>query len=81
MFQKIRDDALWERLSGLDASFLYPEKPAQMMPVYGSVVLAADTLPGGYRFDWFTSERHSGSASAAAPPTTKSSRSPGEGPR
>jgi diacylglycerol O-acyltransferase len=47
-----------ERLSGLDASFLYLETPAQMMHVCGVVVLDPDTIPGGYSFDAFKAELH-----------------------
>ncbi len=40
-----------ERLSGLDASFLYLETPAQLMHVCGVIVLDPSTMPGGYSFD------------------------------
>ncbi len=39
-----------ERLSGLDASFLYLETPAQLMHVCGVLVLDPATIPGGYSF-------------------------------
>ncbi|ANH39894.1 Putative diacylglycerol O-acyltransferase [Nocardioides dokdonensis FR1436] len=39
-----------DRLSGLDASFLYLETPAQLMHVCGVLVLDATTMPGGYSF-------------------------------
>lgn len=39
-----------ERLSGLDASFLYLETPAQLMHVCGVLVLDPTTIPGGYSF-------------------------------
>ncbi|CAI9413830.1 WS/DGAT/MGAT family O-acyltransferase [Nocardioides sp. T2.26MG-1] len=39
-----------ERLSGLDASFLYLETPAQLMHVCGVIVLDPSTMPGGYEF-------------------------------
>ncbi|WP_182523589.1 WS/DGAT/MGAT family O-acyltransferase [Nocardioides dongkuii] len=39
-----------ERLSGLDASFLYLETPAQLMHVCGVIVLDPSTIPGGYSF-------------------------------
>jgi diacylglycerol O-acyltransferase len=42
-----------ERLSGLDASFLYLETQVQMMHVCGVVVLSPETRPGGYTFDGF----------------------------
>ena len=45
-----------ERLSGLDASFLYLETPAQMMHVCGLVVVDPSTIPGGYAFDRFSAE-------------------------
>ena len=34
-----------ERLSGLDASFLYLETPAQLMHVCGVIVLDPSTMP------------------------------------
>ncbi len=40
-----------DRLSGLDASFLYLETPAQLMHVCGVIVLDPATVPGGYSFD------------------------------
>ena len=40
-----------ERLSGLDASFLYLETPSLHMHVSMGAVFDADTVPGGYRFD------------------------------
>lgn len=40
-----------ERLSGLDASFLYFETPAHLMHVCGLLVLDPSTVPGGLRFD------------------------------
>ena len=39
-----------DRLSGLDASFLYLESPAQLMHVCGLVMLDPDTIPDGYSF-------------------------------
>ena len=45
-----------ERLSGLDASFLYLETPAQMMHVCGLVVVDPSTIPGGYAFPTFAAE-------------------------
>ena len=39
------------RLSGLDASFLYLETPAQLMHVCGLLVLDVSTMPGGYGFE------------------------------
>jgi len=45
-----------ERLSGLDASFLYLETPAQMMHVCGLVVIDPSTIPGGYSFATFATE-------------------------
>ncbi len=39
-----------ERLSGLDASFLYLETPAQLMHVCGIVVVDPATMPSGYSF-------------------------------
>ncbi len=40
-----------ERLSGLDASFLYLETPEQLLHVCGLVVLRPDSIPGGYSFE------------------------------
>ncbi|MEO9222581.1 MAG: wax ester/triacylglycerol synthase family O-acyltransferase [Mycobacteriaceae bacterium] len=40
-----------ERLSGLDASFLYLESPTQLLHVCGLLVLDPATVPGGYTFD------------------------------
>lgn len=45
-----------ERLSGLDASFLYLESGAQLMHVCGLIVLDPETIPGGYDFGNFTKE-------------------------
>lgn len=39
-----------DRLSGLDASFLYLETPAQLMHVCGAIVLDPSTMPAGYEF-------------------------------
>jgi diacylglycerol O-acyltransferase / wax synthase len=40
-----------QRLSGLDASFLYLETPDQPMHVCSIIELDASTMPGGYTFD------------------------------
>jgi diacylglycerol O-acyltransferase len=45
-----------ERLSGLDASFLYLESPAQLMHVCGLLLLDPSTMPGGYSFDRLRSD-------------------------
>ncbi|GAA4719458.1 wax ester/triacylglycerol synthase family O-acyltransferase [Nocardioides conyzicola] len=45
-----------DRLSGLDASFLYLETPAQLMHVCGVIVLDPSTMPGGYSFEAFRAE-------------------------
>jgi diacylglycerol O-acyltransferase len=46
-----------ERLSGLDASFLYLETSAQLLHVCGVIVLDPKTIPGGgYDFDEFRDE-------------------------
>ncbi|GAB2860401.1 WS/DGAT/MGAT family O-acyltransferase [Nocardioides pacificus] len=45
-----------ERLSGLDASFLYLETPAQLMHVCGLILLDPATIPGGYDFREFRDE-------------------------
>jgi diacylglycerol O-acyltransferase / wax synthase len=42
-----------ERLSGLDASFLYIESPTVPLHVCSVVELDASTIPGGYSFDRF----------------------------
>lgn len=42
-----------DRLSGLDASFLYLETPAQLLHVCGLIVLDPATIPGGYSFPAF----------------------------
>ena len=42
-----------ERLSGLDASFLYLETPAQLMHVCGLIVIDPSTIPGGYSYTAF----------------------------
>jgi diacylglycerol O-acyltransferase len=45
-----------DRLSGLDASFLYLETPAQLMHVCGLIVLDPSTMPEPYTFDRLKSE-------------------------
>ncbi len=45
-----------DRLSGLDASFLYLETSAQLMHVCGVIVLDPSTMPSGYTFDSFRAE-------------------------
>ncbi len=40
-----------QRLSGLDASFLYLETPSQPLHVCSVLELDASTIPGGYTFD------------------------------
>lgn len=42
-----------QRLSGLDASFLYLETPEQPLHICGLMLLDPSTMPGGYRFDRF----------------------------
>ncbi|MBE1497087.1 WS/DGAT/MGAT family acyltransferase [Amycolatopsis lexingtonensis] len=39
-----------QRLSGLDASFLYLETPSQVLHVCGLLTLDGSTVPGGYTF-------------------------------
>ena len=46
-----------ERLSSLDASFLYLEDSAQLMHVCGLIVLDTSTVPGGYSFDGLKTAR------------------------
>jgi diacylglycerol O-acyltransferase len=45
-----------DRLSGLDASFLYLETPAQLMHVCGLIVLDPSTMPDGYSFEGMQAE-------------------------
>jgi len=45
-----------DRLSGLDASFLYLESGAQLMHVCGVIVVDPATIPGGYEFGRFKEE-------------------------
>ena len=45
-----------ERLSGLDASFLYIESPTQPLHVCSIIELDTSTMPGGYTFDRFRDE-------------------------
>lgn len=45
-----------DRLSGLDASFLYLETPAQLMHVCGVIVLDPRTIPDGYTYAGFRAE-------------------------
>jgi diacylglycerol O-acyltransferase / wax synthase len=45
-----------DRLSGLDASFLYLETPAQLMHVCGLIVLDPSTMPSPYTFELMQSE-------------------------
>ncbi|HYG92065.1 MAG TPA: wax ester/triacylglycerol synthase family O-acyltransferase [Nocardioides sp.] len=45
-----------DRLSGLDASFLYLETPAQLMHVCGVIVVDPTTMPEPYSFDVLQSE-------------------------
>ena len=40
-----------DRLSGLDANFLYLETPEQLMHVCGVIVIDPSTMPDGYSFD------------------------------
>lgn len=45
-----------ERLSGLDASFLYLESSAQLLHVCGVILLDPETIPGGYSYETFKGE-------------------------
>lgn len=45
-----------DRLSGLDASFLYLESGTQLMHVCGVIVVDPATIPGGYSFAKFKEE-------------------------
>ncbi len=45
-----------QRLSGLDASFLYLETSAQLLHVCGLILLDPQTVPGGYSFEEFKAE-------------------------
>ena len=40
-----------QRLSGMDASFLYMETPTRHMHVSGVLILDPSTMSGGYSFD------------------------------
>jgi len=50
MFQFVGYPVSVNRLSGLDASFLYLETPAQLMHVCGLLLLDPSTMPDGYDF-------------------------------
>ena len=45
-----------ERLSGLDATFLYLETPNNHMHVCATMVLDPSTVPGGYSFPMIKDE-------------------------
>jgi diacylglycerol O-acyltransferase len=45
-----------DRLSGLDASFLYLETPSQLLHVCGVILLDPETIPEGYSFETFKDE-------------------------
>ena len=45
-----------ERLSGLDASFLYIESPSQPLHVCSILELDTSTVPGGYTFEHLRDE-------------------------
>ena len=45
-----------DRLSGLDASFLYLETPAQLMHVCGVIVMDPSSMPTAYSFEHMQSE-------------------------
>src|SRR6478735_1753411 len=45
-----------DRLSGLDASFLYLETPSQLLHVCGVILLDPETIPEGYAFETFKDE-------------------------
>jgi diacylglycerol O-acyltransferase len=45
-----------DRLSGLDASFLYLETSSQLLHVCGVILLDPDTTPGGYSYEEFRNE-------------------------
>src|SRR5215510_6914863 len=45
-----------DRLSGLDASFLYLETPEQLLHVCGLIVLDPSTMPEPYSFESFRDE-------------------------
>lgn len=47
----MRNHHLVERLSGLDASFLYFETPSMHMHVAMTAIFDPSTMPGGYRFE------------------------------
>jgi WS/DGAT/MGAT family acyltransferase len=43
-----------QRLTGMDASFLYMESPTMHLHILGVIVIDASTMPGGYSFDKVT---------------------------
>ena len=45
-----------QRLTGLDASFLYMETPTMPMHVSGTYIYDPSTVPGGYGFDRIRAE-------------------------
>jgi len=45
-----------ERLSGLDATFLYLETSSQLLHVCGVILLDPETIPDGYAYDTFKDE-------------------------
>ena len=45
-----------QRLSGLDAGFLYLETPSQLLHICGLIVLDPSTVPGGYDYPSFRKE-------------------------
>jgi preprotein translocase subunit SecD len=49
-----------QRLSGLDASFLYLETPSQPLHVCSVLELDASTIPGGYTFERLRDEVREG---------------------
>jgi WS/DGAT/MGAT family acyltransferase len=49
-------DQLMQRLSGLDASFLYLETPTQPLHVCSVLELDTSTIPGGYSFERLVDE-------------------------
>lgn len=53
MFHNAAYNPAMERLSGLDASFLYLETSAQLLHVCGVILLDPETIPDGYSYETF----------------------------
>ena len=65
-----------QRLTGLDATFLYMETPTSPMHVASLIVFDPSDLPGGFSFEKVMSMYRGAAAPRAAVPAAGSSRSP-----